>query len=60
VTSDDRITPHLTASQRLAVALGQTAPEPLSADELEALESAQDRADADAERVWGVRGQAAA
>jgi hypothetical protein len=60
VTPDDRIPPHLTASQRLALALGRTAPEPLSADELEALEAAQDRADAEAERVWGVRGQAAA
>jgi len=58
--SDDRIVPHVTASQRLALALGRAVPEPLSADELAALEIAQDRADAEAERVWGVRGQAAA
>ncbi|MFV2022408.1 hypothetical protein [Micromonospora sp. LOL_023] len=49
-----------TAAQRLAAALGQPLPLPLSADELAELEAAQDRADADAERIWGVRGQAAA
>ncbi|MFY1652410.1 hypothetical protein ACN27J_16130 [Solwaraspora sp. WMMB762] len=57
----DEITPGpLTAAQRLAAALGQAAPLPLSTDELAELEAAQDRADADAERIWGVRGQAAA
>ena len=58
--NSDRIAPQLSASQRLALALGRGVPEPLSADELAALEAAQDRADADAERVWGVRRQAAA
>ena len=58
--SDDRIVPPLAASQRLALALGRAAPEPLSAGELDALEIAQDLADAEAVRVWGARGQAAA
>lgn len=60
MNADDRILPRHAAAQRLALALGRPAPEPLSADELATLETAQDRADAEAERVWGVRGQAAA
>ncbi|MDG4764509.1 hypothetical protein O7632_10385 [Solwaraspora sp. WMMD406] len=57
----DETTPEpLTAAQRLAAALGKPLPLPLSADELAELEAAQDRADADAELIWGVRGQAAA
>ncbi|GAB1641423.1 hypothetical protein KRMM14A1259_18460 [Krasilnikovia sp. MM14-A1259] len=60
MTTDDRIKPRQTAAQRLALALGRPAPESLTADELAALEAAQDRADAEAERVWGVRGRAVA
>ncbi|GAB1692726.1 hypothetical protein [Krasilnikovia sp. M28-CT-15] len=60
MTTDDRISPRLTAAQRLAMVLGRPAPEPLNADELAALEAAQDQADTEAERVWGVRGRAAA
>ncbi|HEX8345121.1 MAG TPA: hypothetical protein VF657_10380 [Actinoplanes sp.] len=51
MSADDRTSSHLTASQRLAVTLGRTSPEPLSVDELAALEAAQDRADAEAKRV---------
>lgn len=57
---DNQDAPRLTASQRLALALGRAVPEPLSADQREALERAQDKADADAEQIWGVRGRAAA
>jgi len=60
VTPDETAPEPLTAAQRLAAALGQAAPLPLSADELAELEAAQDRADAEAELIWGVRGQAAA
>lgn len=60
VAAEDRTPEHLTASQRLAAALGRPAPEPLTDAERAALEIAQDRADAEAERIWGVRGQAAA
>jgi hypothetical protein len=60
VTPDERIELRVSASQRLALSRGRAAAEPLSADELAAFEATQDRADAEAERVWGVRGQAAA
>ncbi|MFV2084246.1 hypothetical protein [Micromonospora sp. LOL_021] len=60
MTPDETAPEPLTAAQRLAAALGQAPPLPLGADELAELEAAQDRADAEAELIWGVRGQAAA
>jgi hypothetical protein len=60
MTTDYRNTPPPTASQRLAHALGRAAPEPLTADESLAFEAAQDRADAEAERLWGGLGRAVA
>jgi hypothetical protein len=50
----------LTASQRLAAALGRPAPRPLTDAELADLEARQDAADREAERLYGIRGQAAA
>jgi 3-methyladenine DNA glycosylase AlkC len=47
-------------SERLAIALGRPAPRDLTADELADLEARQDAADREAERLYGVRGQAAA
>jgi hypothetical protein len=52
--------PQLTASQRLAAVLGKPAPAPLGENERREWEAVQDRADADAERIYGVRGQDAA
>lgn len=49
-----------TASERLAAALGRPAPRKLAAAERAGLERRQDAADADAERVYGIRGQSAA
>jgi hypothetical protein len=60
MADNDPLAMRLAASQRLARALGRDVPEPLTPDELATLEAAQDRADAEAERVWGVRGKAAA
>jgi hypothetical protein len=56
----DRGSDRLNASERLSAALERPVPEPLTEVERAGLEAAQDRADADAERIWGVRGQAAA
>jgi hypothetical protein len=50
----------LTVSQRLAATLGQPPPRPLSDTERAELERLQDQADAGAEVLYGVRGQAAA
>jgi hypothetical protein len=49
----------MTVSQRLAAALGRPAPRPLSETEAADLERRQDEADAAAERLYGIRGQAA-
>jgi hypothetical protein len=49
-----------TAAERLALAVGRSAPSPLSESELRAFEAAQDRADTEALRIYGRRGRAAA
>ena len=60
MAEEDRTVGRATTSHRLAAALGRPAPEPLTPSESAAFEAAQDRADAEAERIWGIRSQAAA
>lgn len=55
----DRASERLTASQRLAAALGRPAPRPLTDIERREFEAAQDRVDAEIERLYGA-GRAAA
>jgi len=59
MAEDRRTGEPLTASQRLAAALGRPVPRKLTPAEAEAFEAAQDQADAEAERIWGVRGRSA-
>jgi hypothetical protein len=64
MTSMDELSPtHAdspTAAERLATAVGRSAPAQMSEPELRAFEAAQDHADEEAARIYGRRGQAAA
>jgi hypothetical protein len=48
-----------TASERLAAALGRPAPAPLTGERLRRFEEAEDRADAEARRIYGLSEQVA-